>query len=483
MRLSQDRIVLAAHVIAESAWVFALAGVVGVLGNLDSSPHTWFSIIGILGLSVFISRVSPKHGNVVEVLYFLVAFLGLTVTYLSVSVQVLPGEFKLGWPVDLIGKDLPPGYLFRGLLGGFIGLGLWWRGIRLAANEFPTDNLSFTFRVGMVVLVAALIYDLNKEEQLQTIPMVFLFFAAALGGLSAGHLLPESEQTPESKMWPKVIGATVVGITVVGLIVGLVNRGILSFFATPAVTALEALSRGVFWAIVAPIAFVFDVIVSWLISALGFFQDRTGPIEEGRVFNTEAEESLEQLQEGQEAAAEGLALAIQIIEWVLLAIVVLLVVLFLARAFRRLMRGRPNTTRGRRDSLLKEANPVSDVSRLLMHLVPDTLKRLKPKTYQVPDGPPDIVEVFRLYYDVLKTGEEQGISRRQQETPTEFQRSLERAIPSDIVRPSTEAFNLAFYANVPAEPGLIHRLSGALKNVAAAVGSATTRDQRESRQI
>ncbi len=483
MRLSQDRLVLAAHVVAESAWVFALAGVVGVLGNLESSPHTWFSVVGILGLSVLVSRLTPKRGNAVEVLYFLMAFLGLTVTYLSVSIQVLPGELRLGWPFDWIGGDLPQGYLFRGLLGGLMGLALWWRGIRLAANEFPTDNLSFTFRVGMVVLVAALIYDLNQEEELQTFPMVFLFFAASLGGLSVGHLLPESGRTAESRTWPKVIGAMVVGITIVGLIVGLVNRGILSFFATPAVAALEALARGVFWAIVAPIAFVFEVIVSWLINALGFFQDRAGPPEEARVFNTEVEESLEQLQEEQEAAAEGFVLAIQIIEWALLAIVVFLVALFLARAFRRLLSGRPDTTRGRRDSLLEDANPVSDVSRLLMHLVPDALKRRKPRGYHVPDGPPEIVEVFRLYYKLLRTGEEQGINRGRQETPTEFQGRLEQAIPSNIVRPSTEAFNRAIYANVPAEPGLVQRLGQSLKSVAGTVGATATGHRSEGRQM
>jgi|GEM_PF-5805941 hypothetical protein len=85
MRLSQDRLVLAAHVIAESAWVFALAGVIGVMGGIGSSPQSWDAIIGILGLSVVISRVTPRQGDVAEWLYFLVAILGLVVVYASIS--------------------------------------------------------------------------------------------------------------------------------------------------------------------------------------------------------------------------------------------------------------------------------------------------------------------------------------------------------------------------------------------------------------
>ena len=60
MPLRQDRVVLAAHVVAESAWVFALAGIVGALAGFDSSPLSWYGVAGILGLSVFLSRITPR---------------------------------------------------------------------------------------------------------------------------------------------------------------------------------------------------------------------------------------------------------------------------------------------------------------------------------------------------------------------------------------------------------------------------------------
>ena len=112
-----------------------------------------------------------------------------------------------------------------------------------------------------------------------------------------------------------------------------------------------------------------------------------------------------------------------------MAIVVVIVLLILGRAFRRVLRGRDRGTDGQRDSMVQEANPVGDVAKLALRLVPDVLKRPQRKGYRVPDGPPGIVEAFRLYYDMLDTAEEQGITRRKYDTPTEFQGRLERTFP------------------------------------------------------
>ena len=478
MPLRQDRVVLAAHVVAESAWVFALAGIVGTLADFDSSPQSWYGVVGILGLSVLLSRITPRKGQKAEVMYALMAVLGLAVVYASVALHVEPGQIRPSWAIDWLINDAPGGYTSRGVFGAILGVLLWWRGTRVASNEFPTDDLSFTFRVGMLVLVAALIYDLNTDESLSTFPMVFLFFGSSLIGLSAGHLLEESRHSAGERTWPKAIGATVAGITTFGLLVALVNRGVLSFLSKPATAALEALARGVLWGIIAPIAFVFDVVVGWLISLLGIFQgEREQPQEEE--INPEIQGFLETLQEEQAAASEGFATVLQIIEWALVAIVVVIVLLILGRAFRRVLRGRDRGTEGRRDSMAQDANPVGDVAKLALRLVPDVLKRPQRKGYRVPDGPPGIVEAFRLYYDLLDTAEEQGITRRKYDTPTEFQGRLEGTFPSDVVRPSTETFNLAIYADVPADRSSIGRLRQSLKDATAMIRRERDEEEEE----
>ena len=478
MPLRQDRVVLAAHVVAESAWVFALAGIVGTLAGFDSSPLSWYGVVGILGLSVLLSRITPREGEKAEVRYALMAVLGLMVVYVSVALNVDPGEIRPAWAIDWLINDAPGGYTSRGMFGAILGVLLWWRGTRVSSNEFPADDLSFTFRVGMLVLVVALIYDLNTDESLSTFPMVFLFFGSSLIGLSAGHLLEESQRSAGERTWPKAIGATVAGITTFGLLVALVNRGVLSFLSKPATAALEALARGVLWGIIAPIAFVFDVVVGWLISLLGIFRgEREQPQEEE--INPEIQGFLETLQEEQAAASEGFATVLQIIEWALVAIVVIIVLLILGRAFRRVLRGRDRGTEGRRDSMAQDANPVGDVAKLALRLVPDVLKRPQRKGYRVPDGPPGIVEAFRLYYDLLDTAEEQGITRRKYDTPTEFQGRLERTFPADVVRPSTESFNLAIYADVPADRSMIRRLRQGLRDATAMIRRERQEDEEE----
>ena len=478
MPLRQDRVVLAAHVVAESAWVFALAGIVGTLAGFNSSPLSWYGVVGILGLSVLLSRITPREGEKAEVRYALMAVLGLMVVYVSVALNVDPGEIRPAWAIDWLINDSPGGYTSRGMFGAILGVLLWWRGTRVSSNEFPADDLSFTFRVGMLVLVVALIYDLNTDESLSTFPMVFLFFGSSLIGLSAGHLLEESQRSAGERTWPKAIGATVAGITTFGLLVALVNRGVLSFLSKPATAALEALARGVLWGIIAPIAFVFDVVVGWLISLLGIFRgEREQPQEEE--INPEIQGFLETLQEEQAAASEGFATVLQIIEWALVAIVVVIVLLILGRAFRRVLRGRDRGTDGQRDSMVQEANPVGDVAKLALRLVPDVLKRPQRKGYRVPDGPPGIVEAFRLYYDLLDTAEEQGITRRKYDTPTEFQGRLERTFPADVVRPSTESFNLAIYADVPADRSMIRRLRQGLRDATAMIRRERQEDEEE----
>ena len=478
MPLRQDRVVLAAHVVAESAWIFALAGIICTLAGFDSSPLSWYGVAGILGTSVLLSRLTPRKGEKVEVLFVLMAVLGLAVVYVAVALHVEPGQLRPAWPIDWLLNDAPGGYTSRGVFGAILGVLLWWRGTRVASNEFPTDDLSFTFRVGMLVLVVALIYDLNTDASLSTFPMVFLFFGSSLIGLSAGHLLEESRRSADDRTWPKAIGATVAAITTFGLLVALINRGVLSFLAKSATSALEALVRGILWGIIAPIAFVFDVIIGWLINLLGIFEgEREQPQEEE--INPEIQGFLETLQEEQEAASEGFTLLLQIIELALVAIIVAIVVLVLSRAFRRLLRGRDRGTEGQRDSVAHDTNPIADVTKLALRLVPDVLKRPPRKGYRVPDGPPGIVEAFRLYYDMLDTAEEHGITRRKNDTPTEFQGRLEGTFPAEVVRPSTESFNLAIYADVPADRSLIRRLRQGLRDATVMIRREREKEEEE----
>ena len=297
-------------------------------------------------------------------------------------------------------------------------------------TSFPRTTLSFTFRVGMLVLVAALIYDLNTDESLSTFPMVFLFFGSSLIGLSAGHLLEESRHSAGERTWPKAIGATVAG-----------HHGVRPSGRAREprclVVPLQARDSGAGGAGKG--------------RPLGYHRAHRLRIRRGRGL---AHQPLGHLPGRARAAPRG---GDQPGDTGLLGDT--------PRGAGGGVRGicdcpsdnrvgvgghcrghriaDPGSGRfggccadgtvARMDSATrwrKNANPVGDVAKLALRLVPDVLKRPQRKGYRVPDGPPGIVEAFRLYYDLLDTAEEQGITRRKYDTPTEFQGRLEGTFPS-----------------------------------------------------
>ena len=478
MPLRQDRVVLAAHVVAESAWVFALAGIVGTLAGFDSSPQSWYGVVGILGLSVLLSRITPRKGQKAEVMYALMAVLGLAVVYVSVALHVEPGQIRPLWAIDWLINDAPGGYTSRGLFGAILGVLLWWRGTRVSSNEFPTDDLSFTFRVGMLVLVAALIYDLNTDESLSTFPMVFLFFGSSLIGLSAGHLLEESRHSAGERTWPKAIGATVAG----------------HHHVRPSGRAREP---------------------RCLVVPLQARDSGAGGAGKGRPLGHHRAHRL-RIRRGRGLAHQPLG--------------------HLPGRARAAPRGgdQPgdtgllgDTPRGAGGGVRgicdcpsdnrvgvgghcrghRIADPGSGVSAGAARTGPwhggaarlDGAGREPRRGRREVGAPPragraeasaaqgvssagrpaGIVEAFRLYYDLLDTAEEQGITRRKHDTPTEFQGRLEGTFPSDVVRPSTETFNLAIYADVPADRSSIGRLRQSLKDATAMIRRERDEEEEE----
>ena len=477
MSLSQDRLVLAATVISESAWVFALLGILGVATGRDASPINWFAVVLLLGLSLILARYAPSNHAVTEMFHMLSVIIGIVLIYLIVSTQVKPGEFEILWLVRLLSATEPTDFGFKAISGVVIGTLLWWRGIWLAKVEFPTESLTFSFRIGILVLAVATIVDISHPAHLNTFPMIFIFFAMALGGLSIGHILPETQKSAQTRTWPKVISVVVSGILVVGLVFGLTHRNILSVLSSPGQAALDSLFKGPFWGVVAPIAYVFDVITGGIIA----FFDRVFEMEGGDDevnLAREAQRALEQLQQEEEQATDSLVNVVQIIEWVIVGLFILFIMLLLVKAFRRILKGRPQATMGQRESMREDANPVSDIGRLLLNLVPDVLKRSGSKAFKLPEGHPGVVAVLRVYYELLNVAEEKGYRRRPQQTPEEFKPTLEILFPKNLVRTATETFNRACYGDHPASEGVIAQMQASLKAIKTAVRAIGVRRRR-----
>ncbi|MBM3932917.1 MAG: DUF4129 domain-containing protein [SAR202 cluster bacterium] len=479
---TQDRLVLVALVLAESCWLFALIGGATVLFNLDAtSPLNYFAVVLILGASLLISKLAVVKSKAIETAYLLATLAGFGVIYLVISTQVAPGSIDLTWPVKMSRDTAPMGYPYRAAAGTLMGLYLWWRGGRIATVEFPTESLAFSFRLGLLILVTGAIIDLTLPVDLNTFWVVFVFFATALGGLAIGHLLPETEKAAESRTWPKVIAGMVAAILAVGVGIGLFQEGFLRTVSKPSQIALDVVVKILFWGVVAPIAFLFNLFTTGVINFFDAAFDPSVPEEQRRSLGQEAQQAFEDLQNQEEEISQSLVNVIQVVEWVFVTLVAVLILVLIAMALKRWLFGKPSATKGNRESVKEDASVLGDFARLLSGLIPGGLKKANKKGYNVPEGPDGIVEVYRIYYDLLTVAEEKGINREDAETPTEYAGKLTKLFPGSFVTNLTEAFNKAHYGNQPSSESVIERLRTALGNIKTAIGLMTA-DRRGYRR-
>ena len=57
MSSAQDKWVLAAIAVSESAWLYAILGVAALPLQLGSNPLNWFAVLAVLASSLVVSRV------------------------------------------------------------------------------------------------------------------------------------------------------------------------------------------------------------------------------------------------------------------------------------------------------------------------------------------------------------------------------------------------------------------------------------------
>lgn len=510
MSQSQDRWVLGATILSESAWLFAVFGVLGATLGLDGSPMRWPSLLVIMGVATLLARLRPSFiaafavlsvgaiaaGSVdglirwpslltavviasmlayrrpikaasAEVMYLLRFVVGVSVVYFMVASNVTRGVggFDLSWASIAFFDSAPEGYRLVALIGILMGMALWWRGGSLAGKEFPIESLTFSFRLGVFGLAIATALDILHPADLDTFPMIFIFFAAGLGGLSVGHLLPETKESAKARTWPKVIGGVVTSVLGAGLVFSFLQRDILGYLSRPALSMLDSVVNGVFWGLVIPISAACTVFVNAVLSifdtAFGGMRDSAG--------NRRLNETVEQRAADAERAEEDGAMldaVIQVLEWIVLAIIIVVLLYVLYRFLRKLLGRGPVDTVGQRDSLREDTHLVSDATRLLLKLVPSWVNRRgHKKGFNIPDGHPGVADVLRVYYALLTAAEDMGYRRHHHQTPREFQLTLEGLFPGRLVRMATRAFVNAFYGNHPASDEQIAEMRSSVKGL------------------
>ena len=455
--------------LSESAWLYAMMGLLGLGSGVGGSPLGWTAVVALLVVSFTTARLLRAILMPAVAGYLFQMLTGTVVVFVTLGTQ-LPsaGQFlDLGWIASV---SSTPGAPLQALAGGVLGVLAWWRGGRLAAIDSPAETLGFSFRIGLLVMAAAAVIDIFNPADLNIFPLMFLFFASGLVGLSVSHILPPAGAIPAAS-WPRVIGATVLAILVVGLLVSVLQRGVLSFVASSAMWIVNGMTTVFFFVVIVPIVYVVFWIFELVRSILGNFIEVSPREEETEAPVTGFVESMRRLQSDATEGGGWLDVLLQVIQWAGLTVVVLLLLFLLARAFRRRFRWVRDDVQGAREAISEGADPASDLAQLLLNLIPRRMRQQSHLRHlRIPDDEAGIADVFRLYFGMLVLAENRGHAREPSQTAGEYEQTLERIFPNTLVRTITAAFNRACYGRHPAPPEQIAEMRTDLERLSAERG-------------
>ena len=473
---SSARWILAATLMAESAWLSALYSIIGLASDAPGAALSWPVVLLIMGVSLVITHLNPSTDRWITRAYRFRTPIGLVLIYLAAAAQLGQGaSVDFGWAWTVVVGDGGGGYRLAAGIGFALGIVAWWRGAKIASAELLNESLKITMGVGAAALAFAALVDIAHEADLNTAARIFVFFAAGLSGLGMHRLFEGASRSAKAGGWQSILLGPVSIVLTLGIAFSLLSRGVLSGISEPASALLGKVAAVLFWAIVVPIGTLFNLAVAGF---LKFFSRPYDP-----AFEQQTEITVEEVREGvQQAALEeaelaeegvqtGYALLLQIIEWTVISIlgaIALVVAVFLfSRAYRRMLKPPDGPEGPDRESVREDADPLSDLGGLLSKLGGRWTRRRKREQMPLPDGPPGIVEPMRLYYQMLDAAERRGIARQPHQTPQEHRGPLSRLFPHDIVAAITHAFDRAFYGNHPTDLDRLAEISRSVEGLDA----------------
>jgi hypothetical protein len=445
--------------LTETAWLFSAIAVTGLILDLPGSSVAWPMVLLAMGIPLAIGHADPTRFPWAAIAIRFRVPVGILTLYLVIASQVADGAFGLdpSWPITAFLTDRPNGYRLSVAIGVAVGALLWRIGAGLADTEDIGKRLTRSMRLGVPVLAFAAAVNITRPEDLGTLPLVLIFFAAGLGGLSINRSTGNDSQSANRLGRSTTPYVPIAAVLLAGVAFVLIRKGVLSNVSDSAVSSLASATKAVLWAIFIPIAFVGDLAIRGFLKI--FDKPFNPPTTDGSVFSVEeAQQAADRLFDDapiEETASSGHDLLIQIAQWSLGAFIVLLAAALLGFLFMRSFRGRrrPGSSSAPvdRDSVREEADVASDLSGLLRKLLPHWGNAPSDqRAYTLPDGPKGVVDALAFYYDLLTAAEGRGLQRESGVTATEFQTTLEATFPRSLVHAATRAFNHALYGNHPA---------------------------------
>lgn len=410
-----------------------------------------------------------RGGQIVAVGGLLAVLLGLWALYLRPAYDL--------WDVRWLGALWDMGIAQVGsgltvpLLSAIAGVLLWWRGIVAGREPYiGYDAVYRGFGTGVVAwMVVLMVAGSGGRAGLGS--QVLLFFLAGLSGLALASLESAQRSAREqagvhlgvNRFWLVAVGSVILTILALGILLGtlLAPASIaqrLGVFG-PVVNALAQVVYLLFYAVV----YILFLILGPIIEFLRPRSPSAPPPIQPDPFESFRRE-MERAAQDSQANPPGWALAL--VQALLVLAVLLAVLFFLARAFRRLRALDAEGVEEIRESVGSWALLWAQLAELLRRLRRQRVRAATSSPFlplEVAPGEDGRLSVREAYRRLLTLARERGYPRTRPQTPYEYRATLKRAFPDnpDEVEAMTEAYVAARYGPTPPPETLISRVNRA----------------------
>jgi hypothetical protein len=429
-----------AVILMEAFWLYPLLVWVGFWPMFAGLRPvlSFISIVIVLAISLTITRVVTKRDWPMGMIQFIVVGAGLVTMFFVLRIDYGGGYSFTdgGWFAhvgEMFGATFDKPYTV--VLAVPVLIYLWWRGIQLGRTTSYFANIYRSFVIGMIALIILIIFwQVSSQAEDIEGPIsdiglyVIAFFFFGLIALSVCHMYVMRQRMPAKDTVSSVWRSLPIMLGVIGgiIVIGFVTASLLSsdFFNTVG-NALgvvgDALYTAFMW-VMEKLNFIFEGIfwvIRWFLSLLRAPEQQEmegppggGPFEDVEVNGIEIPE-----------------IFTTIFQWVVIAAIVALVIYILARAIKRyLTRQRPEEIEEIHESLWSTSSLRDDL-RQFLNMLGNRFRR-KPKKAGISyDDTPGRLNVRDIYRRLLWETSRQGITRRNYETPVEYERRLEKYVP------------------------------------------------------
>ena len=331
---------------------------------------------------------------------------------------------------------------------------LWARAIHLANRSLSTEQVGFSFRSGVVILIAVIILvQVFTALDASGFVIAYFFFAlvaVALARVEEVSRLPNSTRVPFGSFW---IGSTV-GAVAVLVLVGTAVALFLTGGGLEWILRLLTPLLGIVQIVVVAVGTLLVMLIEWI---LGLFSLDLGEL------GAQLREALSQFElaleppptlpppEGEGQAWPIITRALQVLVTVVLPLAIVSAIL--AFTWRRMrQRSSEEGSEESRESLLSSGLVASS----LQGFFQDGLQRLGELAGLVRRFGPGTqflaaVSIRRIYGNMVQMATEAGYPRDKTQTPYEYLATLHQAFPDSEEEFSiiTEAYVDAHYGEVP----------------------------------